>query len=447
MKLRAAALLLVSVAGLLSIGIGLCFYLLSVGLSATQQVTEERLRAIGVTTAYAVGLASAQTEAALLDSVARTNQLEGAYLLNGSAGGLQPVPRPGRAALNLLRIDPDRALRALHGEMSIGAAYNLERTDDLLTSDATSLVLAGYFPVAAESRPSTVLVLEAGAAFIAAPLRLRGAAWAASAVAAALATLCVLLLLGALRAAARERRLYAQAERGQALRQMAAMIAHEIRNPLGTIRAGVELLREAPGSPELVADILAEIERLSGLTTEFLTLSRDAALRLTSVDLAALCDAIVERLRRIPASAGLVLRRTGAAAARVQADAERVTQVLLNLSLNAAEAMNSSGELELRVEPGRREVAILILDSGPGISARTSRRLFEPFQTTKAAGSGLGLVLSRRIAEKHGGSLQWVPKSAHELHGACFKLCLPISPPPTAEADDHGETSEADPAL
>ena len=81
-------------------------------------------------------------------------------------------------------------------------------------------------------------------------------------------------------------------------------------------------------------------------------------------------------------------------------------QVLFNLVLNAVEAMPEGGELELRVEPARRGVAVFIRDSGPGISAQTSHRLFEPFQTTKAAGSGLGLVLSRRIAEKHGGRME-----------------------------------------
>lgn len=450
MKLRAAVLLLVSVSGLLGIGVGLCFYLLSVGLSATRQVTEERLRAIGVTTSYAVGLTAPDGEGALLDSVARSNQLEAAYLLTGSASGLRPVASPGRPTVSLLRMDPDRALRALNGELSIGAAYSLEPTDSSGGEDAAALVLAGYFPLPPESRPRTVLVLEAGAAFITAPTRLRGAAWAASAVAAVLALLCVLLLLGALRAAARERLLYAQAERGQALRQLAAMIAHEIRNPLGTIRAGVELLREGPPSPELVADILSEIERLGGLTSEFLTLAKDAALRIADTDVAALCQEVCERLRRQSSSPALAIRCSGAASAVVQADADRVRQVLLNLALNAVEAMPEGGELELRVEPARRGVAVFIRDSGPGISAQTSHRLFEPFQTTKAAGSGLGLVLSRRIAEKHGGSLQWLAQPPDEPgRGACFRLYLPAMPPPAAQVDlaSEGDKSEADSAL
>lgn len=455
MKLRAAALLLVSVSGLLGIGVGLCFYLLSVGLHATRQVTQERLRAIGVTAAYAVGLTAEGGEGPLLDSVARSNQLEAAYLLTGSASNLRPVAQPGRPTVSLLRMDPDRALRALNGELSIGAAYSLEPTDSSVGDDAAALVLAGYFPVPPESRPSTVLVLEAGAAFITAPKRLRGAAWAASAVAAVLAALCIALLLGALRAAARERSLYAQAERGQALRQLAAMIAHEIRNPLGTIRAGVELLREGPPSPELVADILSEIERLGGLTSEFLTLAKDAALRLAETDVAALCQEVCERLRRQAGSAALDVKCTGAESAVIVADADRVRQVLLNLALNAVEAMPEGGELELRVEPSRRGVAIFIRDSGPGITAQTSRRLFEPFQTTKAAGSGLGLVLSRRIAEKHGGSLEWLaqppggPPAGLAGRGACFKLYLPATPPPAAQvdADREGDKSEADPAL
>ena len=262
MKLRAAALLFTSVLGLLVVGIWLCFQLLGAGLYAAQQVTEQRLSAIGVTSVYALGLLAKGQESALLDNLARSNQLEAAYLLESSAGGLRIVPRPGLPMISLLRVDVDKALQALDGQLAVGVAYSLESTDEKSASDGSRQILAGYFPMLRADGTRQVLVLEAGGSFSEAPARLRRTAWAVCAVAAQLAGLCILLLLGAQRTALRERQLHVQAERGQTTRQLAAMVAHEIRNPLGTLRAGVELLREQSADPELVADMLSEVERL-----------------------------------------------------------------------------------------------------------------------------------------------------------------------------------------
>lgn len=458
MRLRAASLLGVSIVGLVAVAVVLCFRLLSAGLHATQQVTTERLRAIGMTAAQALPLTAPASEPAFLAAVVRDNQLEAAYLLTESDGVLKPAsggegpgraPGPGASLVNWLRADPDRALRALRGEPSVGAAYSLEPVGPRPGGDGSgdeadeggqapsATILAGYFPVLRPQQPPRVLVVEAGAAFVTAPQRLRATAWAASAGAGVLAALCIALLLSALRAAAREQKLSVQAERGQAIRQMAAMVAHEIRNPLGTIRAGVELLREQAASPEIVTDVLAEVERLSDLTRDFLSLSTDPPLRLGEVDLAALCDEVIERLRRQHPGEALRIERTGAPPGEsvlLRGDADRLRQVLLNLSINAIQAMNERGRLELCAERCSDGGQILVRDTGPGIDPELGRRLFEPFQTTKASGAGLGLALSRRIAERHGGTLEWVPPATQAAAGsgrpgACFRLRLPLAPP------------------
>lgn len=437
MKPRTAALLLLSIAGLLLVGVGLSVRLLRAGLHTASLATEQRLRAIGLTAAQALALGAPPS---LLTAVARQNDLEAAYLLDAA---LQPLPTPGKSnlAVSLLRIDPDRALRALHGEPSVGPAYHLEGLDVAGDPAAPSShagpedtsVLAGYFPVAA-SGTAQLLVLEAGPAFVALPAQLRATAWGSGATAFGLAALCSLLVLLALHAATREQRLRAEAERGQTIRELAAMVAHEVRNPLGTIRAAAELLREQRASAELVEDILAEVARLANLTTQFLRFSVDPPLDLAALDLGALCDELCTRLRREhPDEAELRIQRTGDPEVPLRGDPDALRQVLLNLALNAVQAMQPTpkGRRELVIAASRIATGgaqVRITDTGPGFTAAARQSLFVPFRTTKPSGTGLGLFVSRRIIEKHGGRLQLLD-SAADREGACFVITLPRSPP------------------
>lgn len=432
MRLRIAALVLLPVLGLCAVGVGLTYRLLSITAQAGERATSERLRAIGLTAAAALGSGAGSQ---LLDEVRKKEELEAAYLVDSE---LHPDPASGQRLLNLLRLDPDRALRALRGEWSVGVAYRIEAVDGLPSGEAAAreTVLAGYFPVGPPGGIGRVLVLEAGQAWTAAPSALRRATLGTSAVAAALALLCIGAVLFAVRATTREGRLYAQAQRGELLRQMAAIVAHEVRNPLSTVRAGLDLLREGGADASLITDLLEEVERMNRLTTEFINLAREQPLQVEELDLAALCDREVERLRRQHdpdkdgserAARDLVIERRGESSLLVRADEDKLRQVLLNLLINAVQAHPQKGRVTVTVRRARSAAEVLVEDSGPsvgsGLALPPGTSQFQPFQTTKAEGTGLGLVISQRLAERHGGSLTLLSSGPE---GTAFALRLPL---------------------
>ncbi len=425
MKRATALLLIVSIISLLLTGLGLSYRLLRLGLEAAQTSTEQRLIAIGSTLSEAL---AGGADAQILSTVVRDNQLEAAYLLDKR---LSPtlLGRP----ISLLRVDPDRALRALQGQPQVSTAYRIEGEEESPTTEevrSETMVLAGYFAVHHQDR-TELLVLEAGKGFTDLPLRLRRSALASAMVAAVLAAMGALLTVQGLRAAAHQQKLQAQAERGQAIRQMAASVAHELRNPLGTIRAGAELLREQAASKELVDDILSEVHRLTELTTQFLTFSHDSPLQVAKLDMAILCDEVCSALSLRFQNPELHIERRGDASAEIHGDAAKLRQVLLNLGLNAIQAMAERGQLTVTVRSlNGAGVEVEVTDNGPGLSPQAAAHLFEPFFSTKAQGTGLGLSVCRQITERHGGTLLLSEtKTDGARAGACFVLRLPAHPP------------------
>jgi nitrogen fixation/metabolism regulation signal transduction histidine kinase len=222
------------------------------------------------------------------------------------------------------------------------------------------------------------------------------------------------------------------AERVAAWREVAQRVAHEVKNPLSPIRLTVENMakarRQAPGSFDAVFEegsrlILEEVDQLGRIVTEFSEFARLPSPAPTPQDLDALVDAV---LALYAAEPGLEVERLrGTAGRRIPLDADQISRALKNLIGNAVEAMRPrGGRLVVRTASTAAGASVEILDSGPGFSREAQTRLFEPYFTTKAAGTGLGMAIAFQIAADHGGSLSAENRAQG---GACVVLRLPAA--------------------
>jgi two-component system OmpR family sensor kinase len=371
---------------------------------AVAAALEERLAALGRTAARALP----EAPAPLLMALVEENRLEDALLLDRELAVVAGARTPAASRVNLLRVDGARLEAARAGRASVG------RTHGALDVELVS----GTFPAGG----GRVLILEAGAAFLA-PI-------ADVAVPYAIAAGLSLLVAGvfsvglwlAVRSLERARLAHGRAERLAAVGQMAAMVAHEVRNPLGVVRGQVELLRErlAPAGrdAERVEEILAEIERVNQLTHEFLTLAREAPLERAPVDVTALAEEVAGAARLAAPAATIEVEGEPVTAL---GDAGRLRQALLNLALNAAQVGGDGVTVRLAVARAGGVVRVTVSDDGPGVPPALAATLFEPFVSGREGGSGLGLAVAARIAERHGGRLALEPSE----RGARFALTIP----------------------
>jgi signal transduction histidine kinase len=194
-------------------------------------------------------------------------------------------------------------------------------------------------------------------------------------------------------------------------------VAHEIRNPLAGIGAGVEYLgtRLDPAAPEQedLRFVLAETQRLNRIVSELLDYAHPRPLHREPLEVGDLVPRVEHALEPHLASRSVRLECRGPLPLAILGDPDRVQQILLNLVKNAVEAApgGSTVRLEWSAKGGEEaaegnQVRFLIIDRGPGMTAEQQAQAFEPFYTTKATGTGLGLHMAQAIAEQHGGSLR-----------------------------------------
>jgi two-component system sensor histidine kinase HydH len=217
-------------------------------------------------------------------------------------------------------------------------------------------------------------------------------------------------------------------ERLAALGQMAAGLAHELRNPLGTMRASAEMLtRSVSGESEVAREvagfIASEVDRTNSLITRFLDFARPLTLRRAPVELSEVIDrAVTELGQHAPPFQVSVYKNYSPDIRPIEADGELLERVVYNLLLNAAQASQPGGVVTVKTRPLDGAVEISVIDRGNGIPPAQLESIFNPFFTTKPDGVGLGLAIVQKIVDEHGGR---IAVESEPARGSVFRVFLP----------------------
>jgi len=235
-----------------------------------------------------------------------------------------------------------------------------------------------------------------------------------------------------------------------AVGQLAATIAHEIRNPLSSIKGAAQFLRreyeDHSAIKEFLDIIIEEVNVLNRITSEFLDFARPAKLTLKETDINDLVFRTLQFMQLDITKQNVNLEQNlSYDVPRIMADDKQIEQVLRNVVLNALQAMPDGGTLKVSTGPSNGGVCVSVVDSGVGIPEDKLEQIFVPFFTTKTKGTGLGLSIVRKIVENHGGNIR-VESTVGE--GTAFHIYLPICSEKArmavAQAETLTEHSEAE---
>ncbi len=233
----------------------------------------------------------------------------------------------------------------------------------------------------------------------------------------------------------------ARAERLATIGELAASLAHEIKNPLAGIAGAIQVmadeLPESEPRKEIMREILSQVHRLDRTVRDLLAFARPGKPDIAPCDIHQVLDRVLLLLAESPEAKHVrVVRAYQPGLPWMHADGKLLGQVFLNLLLNAVQAMPTGGQITLRTallevngadgeagEARGRMVEVTLADTGPGIPPHVLKDIFKPFITTKRRGTGLGLSVSRRIVEDHGG---WIEAESPPGQGATFRIFLPL---------------------
>jgi len=215
------------------------------------------------------------------------------------------------------------------------------------------------------------------------------------------------------------------------LEEMASTLAHEIRNPLGSIKGAAQYLKsdsESAENREFFNIITSEIDRLNNVVSRFLNYAKSGAIDPDTRSISDILERITTLITSQPLPKGVTVKQDiPRDLPPVWVDGEQMVQAILNIALNAVEAMPQGGTLTLSARvidaKGSPRIEIAVEDTGEGIDKRAKRRLFKPFYTTKDKGTGIGLAISQKIVKAHGGA---IAVTSSPGHGSVFQIRIPV---------------------
>lgn len=221
-----------------------------------------------------------------------------------------------------------------------------------------------------------------------------------------------------------------------AVGEMAARLAHEVRTPLGIIRSSAQLVDRQPGldeaGHEMMSFMINECDRMNQLVTGLLESARPRQPVFATCDMHEIVHQVIEMLRERAAGCGITISATlRAAPAAIDGDRDQLLQVLLNIMVNAIQALARGGHIDLSTRLDGEELCVVVADDGPGIPPARREEILEPFVSDRAGGIGLGLAIVREIVLMHRGRLAI---DDGPEGGARFTVCLPRHRQPAAHA-------------
>ena len=208
--------------------------------------------------------------------------------------------------------------------------------------------------------------------------------------------------------------------------EMAAAMSHEVRTPLGILRSSANVLQREPQlskeGHEVLGFIISETERLNNLVSSLIDAARPRLPAFTEVNLSALAIKCIAMLSAQAQTKNVQLDCHADQDYLIKADSEQMTQVLMNLLINAIQMLPNHGKVEVGITALQDTIQLTIADNGPGIPAGSQAQIFEPFFTQRAGGVGLGLAVVRQIVHAHQGEISYSPS---QQGGAQFTITLP----------------------
>jgi len=208
--------------------------------------------------------------------------------------------------------------------------------------------------------------------------------------------------------------------------EMAAAMSHEVRTPLGILRSSANVLQREPQlskeGHEVLGFIISETERLNNLVSSLIDAARPRLPAFTEVNLSALAIKCIAMLSAQAQTKNVQLDCHADQDYLIKADSEQMTQVLMNLLINAIQMLPNHGKVEVGITALQDTIQLTISDNGPGIPAGSQAQIFEPFFTQRAGGVGLGLAVVRHIVHAHQGEISYSPS---QQGGAQFNITLP----------------------